>query len=145
MDKLKLREQSEKLFKIHLEISGFYSEYAKSVGMTFSGLKVLAIILEVPECSQKTITQYTYLPKQTVNAIIKSLIKAEIVAPLKENGSDKRNKLIKLTKEGKKYAQDIVSRAKDIEYRALDSLGDERINKLIEIINMYKNNLKKEY
>ncbi len=142
MDKLKLKEQSEQLFKFHVEISGVYNEYAKSCGLTYASLKALAIILEVPQCSQKTITQYTYLPKQTVNAIIKSLIKQNILAPLVESEKDKRNKLIKLTKEGKKIAKDVIERAKEIEYRALDSIGEEKRNTLIEAISIFRDNLK---
>ena len=142
MDKLKLKEQSEQLFKFHVEISGVYNEYAKSCGLTYAGLKVLAIIIEVDECTQKTITQYTYLPKQTVNAIIKSLIKQNIVAPLIESDKDKRNKVIKLTKEGKKFALKVVEKAKEIEYRALDSIGEEKIKALIEAVSAFRNNLK---
>ena len=94
MDKLKLKQQSEKLFQFHVEISGIYNEYAKSCGLTYAGLKVLAIILDVPDCTQSTITQLTYLPKQTVNAIIKSLVKQNIIAPLIESDKDKRNKVV---------------------------------------------------
>ncbi len=142
MDKLKLKELSEQLFKFHVEISGVYNEYAKSCGLTYAGLKVLAIILDVKECTQTTITQYTYLPKQTVNAIIKSLIKQNIIAPLIESDKDKRNKVIKLTPEGKKYVSKIVEKAKEIEYRALDSLGEEKTEALIKAISIFRDNLK---
>lgn len=142
MDKLKLKELSEQLFKCHVEISGFYNEYAKSCGLTYGSLKVLAIILEVENCTQKTIVQYTYLPKQTVNAIIKSLIKQNIVAPLVESDKDKRNKVIKLTKEGMKFAQKIINKAKEMEYKALDSIGEEKRIDLIDAISKFRDNLK---
>ena len=142
MDKLKLKQQSEKLFQFHVEISGFYNEYAKSCGLTYGSLKALAIILEVENCTQKTIVQYTYLPKQTVNAIIKSLIKQDIVAPLVESDKDKRNKVIKLTKEGMKFAQKIINKAKEMEYKALDSIGEEKRIDLIDAISKFRDNLK---
>ena len=142
MDKLKLKELSEQLFKFHVEISGVYNEYAKSCGLTYAGLKVLAIILETENCTQKTITQYTYLPKQTVNAIIKSLIKQNIIAPLIESDKDKRNKVINFTKEGKKFADNVVEKAKEIEYRALDSLGEENTKAFIKAISIFRDNLK---
>ena len=142
MDKLKLKELSEQLFKFHVEISGVYNEYAKSCGLTYACLKVLAIILETKECTQKTITQYTYLPKQTVNAIIKSLIKQNMLAPLIESEKDKRNKVIKFTKEGKDFALKVVERAKEIEYRALDSLGAEKAKALIAAVGTFRDNLK---
>ena len=142
MDKLKLKQQSEKLFQFHVEISGIYNEYAKSCGLTYAGLKVLAIILDVPDCTQATITQLTYLPKQTVNAIIKSLIKQNIIEPLIESDKDKRNKVIKLTPEGRKYVYKIVEKAKEIEYRALDSLGEEKTEALIKAVSIFRDNLK---
>ncbi len=142
MDKLKLKELSEQLFKFHVEISGVYNEYAKSCGLTYACLKVLAIILETKECTQKTITQYTYLPKQTVNAIIKSLIKQNIIEPLVESDKDKRNKVIKLTSEGRKYVSKVVEKAKEIEYRALDSLGEEKTEALIKAVSIFRDNLK---
>ena len=142
MDKLKLKELSEQIFKFHVEISGVYNEYAKSCGLTYACLKVLAIIIETENCTQKTITQLTYLPKQTVNAIIKSLIKQNIVAPLIESEKDKRNKVIKLTKEGKKFVKNVVEKAKEIEYRALDSIGERKRNALIEAIKTFRDNLK---
>ena len=142
MDKLKLKELSEQIFKFHVEISGVYNEYAKSCGFTYACLKVLAIIIETENCTQKTITQLTYLPKQTVNAIIKSLIKQNIVAPLIESERDKRNKVITLTKEGKKFVKNVVEKAKEIEYRALDSIGEKKRNALIEAIKTFRDNLK---
>ena len=107
MDKLKLKELSEQLFKCHVEISGVYNEYAKSCGLTYACLKVLAIIIESNECTQKTITQLTYLPKQTV-----------------------------------KFAEEIINKAKEIEYRALDSIGEQKRNALIEAIKTFRDNLK---
>ncbi len=142
VDKLKLKEQSEKLFNCHMEISGFYNDFAKSFGLTYAALKVLAIIYEIPDCSQKIIIQYTYLPKQTVNAIIKNLNKKGIIAPLTELDPDKRNKLIKLTKEGKTFVKNVITKAKEIEYKALDSLGEERRNLLISAVEQFKSNLK---
>ena len=102
----------------------------------------MAIILETENCTQKTITQYTYLPKQTVNAIIKSLIKQNIVAPLIESDKDKRNKVIYFTQEGKKFAKKVVEKAKEIEYRALDSLGEEKIKAFVAALSTFKDNLK---
>lgn len=142
MDKLKLKEQSEKLLEIHREISGFYNSYAKSAGLTPSGFEVLNIIWEEKECTQITIAQRIFLPKQTVNAIIQKLHKNGIIEILSDSCSDKRNKIIKFTKNGRTFAENIISRAKECEYRALDAVGKEKIEELINIITLYKNNLK---
>lgn len=143
MDKLKLEEISKKLLKIHREIHGFYSEYAKSMGLTLAGLEVLLIIWDEKECSQNKIVQNSFLPKQTVNAIIQKLLKYEVIE-LSIEDSDKRNKIIRFTKKGKEYVNTIVPKVKDLEYRALDALGKEKTNDLLNIITLYKNNLRLE-
>lgn len=143
MDKLKISEISRKLYEVRREIHGFYSEYAKSVGLTLAGLEVLLIIWEEKECRQNTIVHKSFVPKQTVNTIIQKLIKEEIIELCIEN-SDKRNKIIKLTQKGKQYAEPIVTEVKNIEYSALDALGTEKQECLLEIITMYKKNLRAE-
>ena len=144
MDKLKLKEHSEKLLEFHRDISGFYNEYAKSVGLTYASLEVLGIIWEENNCTQKTITQKTCLPKQTVNAIIKIFNNNEIIERLVESSSDKRNKIIVLTEKGKKYADDIMSKVREVEYKALDSLGEKKCEELVKIVALYRDSLRRD-
>lgn len=139
-----LQEQSEKLFQFHRDISGFYNELAKSMGLTLGSLSVLHTLLHEENCTQKTIVNLTYLPKQTVNAIIKSFKEKGIIAPLVESETDKRNKLLTFTEEGYKYASNVIDKAKAAEYHALDKLGPKKRALLVEIIEAYKNNLKTE-
>lgn len=141
MDKLNVQECSEKLWEMHISVSGFYNEYAKSVGLTLTSLKVLTILYREKSCTQKLITQLTYLPKQTVNAIIKGFNKQGLVTEPTESDSDKRNKNISLTKEGQEYAERIISKAKNAEYRALERIGDERRRALFEAMTLYRQNL----
>lgn len=128
--------------KYHIAISGIYDEYAKSVGLTSASFVVLGMIYEEENCTQGTIAKSTYLPKQTINAIIKSFVKQGILEIPIELNTDKRNKIITFTEKGKVYAEKIISKVKDADYRALDSLGDENCEKLVNIIGLYKNNLK---
>ena len=74
-----------------MDISGFYNEYAKSVGLTLTEFKVLDILYRKRALTQKDITTIAYLPKQTVNAIIKGFISKNIIKGLTESNLDKRN------------------------------------------------------
>ena len=94
MDKLKIKKYSEQLWQMHVDVSGFYNEFAKSVGLTLSEFKVIAIIHKEKNPTQKRITQLTYLPKQTVNAIIKGLLVKSVIKEPIESNADKRNKVI---------------------------------------------------
>ena len=144
MDKLKIQEYSEQLWQIHVGVSGFYNEYAKSVGITLAELKVLTIIQKEKNPTQKRITQLTCLPKQTVNAIVKGFLTKGIIKEPIESNADKRNKVISFTKDGKKYAEELISKVKEVEYNALASMGEEKIKNLVEAITIYRNNLKVE-
>lgn len=138
-----ISEHSARLLQIHREITDFYSNYAKSVGLTYSSMSVLAIIWEEKEkgCNQRDITLKTYLPKQTVNAIIKSFKEQEIIEPPVESNSDKRNKVINFTEKGRAFADKVMTRIKEAEYNSLEKLGDEKRKKLIETIELFKKNL----
>ncbi len=142
MNKPKLINISDLILANHREISELYSEYAKSVGLTFSSLVVLSILWKEKDCTQSIIMKKSCFPKQTVNTIIKSFIKQGILNELTELKSDKRNKLIKFTDFGKKYADDIMLEIQNAECYALDMVGEKKARMLSDIIAEYKNNLK---
>ncbi len=139
-----LKKQAETLFQYHRDISGFYNELAKSAGLTLASLSVIHIMLKEKDCTQKTIVNWTYLPKQTVNAIIKNFIDKGIIAQPVVSESDKRNKVLAFTEKGRIYALSVLEKASEAEYMALDKLGKENRETLIRIIKMYKDNLKLE-
>lgn len=141
MDELKMEEYHEKMWQVHLSISDFFSEYATSVGLTFAAFKVLGIIYKKKRCTQKEIIQLTYLPKQTVNAIINNFNKQGIISEPTEAQNDKRNKVITFTQKGKEYAEEVISKIKKSTYRALDNIGEENRNALIESLTMFRQNL----
>ncbi len=142
LNKLKLKEQSDKLLKIHRDITEFYNNYAKSMGLTLAALEVCHIIFDEKNCTQSVIVKKAYLPKQTVNAIIKKFCECGITELFIDDKIDKRNKSIKFTEKGKKYAEQIINGLKEIEYKALTAVGEEKTEELISIITVYKNNLK---
>ena len=141
MDEQKLEEYHDRMWQVHLAISEFYSYYATSVGLTFAAFKVLGIIYKMDSCTQKNITQLSHLPKQTVSAIINNFNQQGIVEKPIESEIDKRNKVIKFTEKGREYAEKIISAIKVKTYKALDSIGEEKRNALIESITLFKENL----
>jgi DNA-binding MarR family transcriptional regulator len=142
MNKSKLHEQSEKLLEVHRGISGFYSDFSKSLGLTLAEFEVLYVICEEENCTQMSIVQKTFLPKQTVNAVVQRFIKNDIVTLEVATTKDKRNKVIKLTENGKVYSNDILPKMKAIEYKALESVGQEKLDEMINLMTLYKNALK---
>lgn len=136
-----MEKYHEEVWQIHLNISDFFSEYATSVGLTFAAFKVLGIIYKKKNCTQKEIIQLTYLPKQTVNVIINNFNKQGIIYKAVEPKNDKRNKVISFTENGQKYAEEIIGKIKKATYRALENIGEEKRNALIESMTLFRENL----
>ena len=57
------------------EWDAVYEEYAKSVGLSYTGLIILYEIYEIENCTQKKLCEYCFIPKQTVNAVVTSFYK----------------------------------------------------------------------
>ncbi len=142
MNKPKLIEISDNLLINHREISEKYSEYAKSIGLTFSSFIVLGILWREKKTNQSHIMKLSCLPKQTVNTIIKSYKEQGIIIQSEGDKKDKRNKYIIFTAEGKKYADKVMQKVKEAEIKALDKIGEEKAQELLVILREYKKNLK---
>jgi DNA-binding MarR family transcriptional regulator len=143
MSSAKIKEQVTEYYRLYREINVEYEEYAKSIGMTYSSLIVLYIIYDYPEnCTQKTIRDESFLPKQTVNQIITSFYRQGIVK-LIEVESDRRRKTIHLTDSGLEYANGIIPKIKDAENKAVESLTKSQRVALLETTEQLISNFRK--
>lgn len=124
------------------KINGIYDDYARSVDIPYTNLYILSMISQSDECTQKIICERTFLPKQTVNAIITGFYKKGLVE-LRELPSDRRNKTIHLTKAGKEYIKEIIPHIQGAEYAAMESLSEKQRNILIESLCIYKEAFRK--
>jgi DNA-binding MarR family transcriptional regulator len=124
-------------------IDKLYNQYAKSEGMTFLGYLILDIICSTPEnCTQKLICEQTLLPKQTVNTIIRSFWEQGYVE-MREIDSDRRNKAIRLSETGQKFADKVMKKISEAEEAAMGQLTHEQRQSLIEIIQCIEKSLRK--
>jgi DNA-binding MarR family transcriptional regulator len=117
-------------------LNKLYEEYAKSVNISYTSLIILILITRVETCTQKLICEQTFLPKQTVNSVITAFYREGYVE-LKELPTDRRNKTIHLTEEGKKFADKIVPKLREAEYKAMESLSPQQREDLLEGIDIY--------
>jgi DNA-binding MarR family transcriptional regulator len=138
----KTSEQATEYCRLYREFNLEYEYYAKSVGMTYSSLLVLCIIYDHPEdCTQKTICDENFLPKQTVHQIITSLYKQGIIK-LVEVESDRRYKTIHLTDSGLEYANGMIPKIKDAENKAMKRLNKNQRSDLIECTRLFISHLR---
>lgn len=137
-----VREKADMLNQQWHLLNKFYEEYAKSIGFTFSSLNVLCIISNVEQCTQKIICERTYLPKQTVNNIITSFYKQELIYMV-EFPEDRRTKTIHLTDKGLEVARKVLPVISDTEEYAMDQFSEEEAEMLLKLLQRYVENCKK--
>lgn len=129
--------------KFRDEQYALYDEYAKRNGLLMKTLLVLNALYYTKEgMTQKEITDRTFQSKQTVNLIIKNLLKESYVT-VEENPENKRVKFVKLTEEGRNYARGPVVHITWAEDTAMSMFTPEEQEQLISLSRKFTENLTK--
>lgn len=120
-----------------------YVQYAKRFAIPVKSLFVMSALYDAPEgCNQAEICLKAYSSKQTVSAIIKGFL-AQGHVELTELPTDRRNKLVKLTKAGHQYAKTIVPPLTEAETAAMALLTPEQQTMLVELTAAFGDHLQK--
>ncbi|MRM86913.1 MarR family transcriptional regulator [Faecalicatena contorta] len=129
--------------KFRDEQYALYDEYAKRNGLLMKTLLVLnALYYAKDGMTQKEIKDSTFQSKQTVNLIIKNLLK-EAYVTVEENPENKRIKFVKLTEEGRNYAKEPVVHITWAEDMAMSMFTPEEQEQLISLSRRFTKNLTK--
>lgn len=124
-------------------IEKIMNEYAQVAGLTSMGLTVLGIIYGIPQgCTQKQICERSHYNKQTVNMIIKSLWEQGYVE-LTEMKEDRRNKQVKLSADGKEYADKVIGFMLEAEMSPWEKLTENQQKLLMEFGDAYEQGYQK--
>lgn len=143
-DKYELMEQIDSYYESWFEINNIYSMWAKSHGIQDSTLFTLYIIkTSEPYCTQNKICSKLLLPKQTISVIISSLEKKGYVFR-EPNPEDRRNKIVRFTKTGENFADNILEKLKLAEIKAFSQISSEERSSIIGSFKLLADSLKKE-
>lgn len=118
------------------EWNASYEEYARSVGLSFTSISILSVIHSSKNCTQKKISEVCFLPKQTVNGVIRQFYKDGWIR-MQEIEEDRRNKSIHFTEKGQREAERIMKRVRDSERAAMTSLTEEEQQALLSLTRRY--------
>lgn len=141
MDKSETNAYSNEYLHIYFKLNAQYEAYAKSLGFSYSTLSALRIILEHNgKCTQKTICEYAFLPKQTVNAIVTGLLRHGIIR-MSELDSDRRQKVIHFTDKGLEFAFEAIQKIKNAESKAMESLDESQRTAMLTAAELYVSRL----
>lgn len=125
--------------KLLYNIDSFYTIYAKKCKVKENELWILYALNDGNEHSQIEISKDWEIPKTTINTIVKQLEKNRIVK-LHQIKGEKRELHIKLTEEGRKYANDLLAELYDFEKDIYNSFTF-KVNDLLENLNEIKEKL----
>lgn len=133
----------QKLWGVWGQANGIYSSWAASKGINYYLFFVLYALDGQEAMTQKKICTCTGLTKQTVNSVIRSL-KEEGYVELVPGLEDRREKRVTLTKKGTAYSSELITSLREMERRALEIMGSDRAQQMVENITLYNTLLEKE-
>lgn len=122
-----------------------YELYARKHGLTAKELFVLDIIWFAPDgCLQSDISERLSATKQTISAIIKKFWKQGYLS-LTESETDRRNKIVRFTEAGMKYAGKIIPPAANAEIDAMAELDGKDILELVRVTTLFSDWMAKKF
>ena len=137
MDESTLNEELNRYYQLWCDATQLYERWSKQRGITYNYVLALCTLLNNQAyCTQKMICDQWGLPKQTVNTILKDFEKKGYVT-FENLPSDKRNKLILLSDQGKDYANEISEALTNLDTYAFQKMGIERMRDLNDSLELY--------
>lgn len=133
-----------KFWEVWGQSDSLYNKWANKHNINNVRLFVLYTLDRNESLTQKTISLYTGLAKQTVSSVIQALKKENIIILLPSITSDKREKLVVLTNKGKDYCKELLTPLYEVEEKTFKLMGEERVKQMVDSINLFNTILDKE-
>lgn len=117
------RQQMELINTYICQSTALYGEWAKQHGMSYNMFMILYAIDMAQPCTQKQISESWMIPKQTVNTIVKNMVRQGYVRF--EAGQGQKEKLVRFTEQGELLAREILEAMYQMEDRVMERRGPE--------------------
>ena len=136
-------------FSMHMwesmrDASVSYSSFAKKMGVDVSELYVVDALWDYEQgLTQKAICELCDMGKQTVSAICKRLSSRGFVAS-HPSETDKRERIMALTDEGRNWWRPTLERVREIEAKAAAAISAEDAEMFVRVVKKYVNILQEE-
>lgn len=135
-----MEKNKQKLFdnvnRAIIKFRAIYFEWSRRHNISYHEMLVLYTIRENGYCTQKQICDNYLLPKQTIHNIISNMRENGILI-YDESLSVSREKVFVLSEKGREYAAPFLESLDLVESGAMEILGEEKLNKLIELLLEY--------
>lgn len=123
-------------------INRLYSAWESRRGVNHYHLQVLHALYADGEQTQKTISENYQMPKQTVNNAARALKNGGCII-FEPDETDRREKIMKLTKSGEDYARRFVEPLMRLDAEVVRIMGEKSFCRLTKLLESYGNALQK--
>lgn len=123
--------------------NSLYTKAASVLGIGYPEMMVLYALESLGALTQKEISEYFGMQKQTVHTVVSALNKQGYLT-LEASREDKREKKIILTESGEKYAKKIIAPLRTAEDKVYKAIGREKIQDMCETMELFNLLFEKE-
>jgi len=136
-------EQIDTYYDFWFQINDIYRVWAQKHNTNETTVFILHVIdAGAPFCTQNEIGSKLFLPKQTVSIVLSGLEKKGYIVR-EPNPSDRRNKIVKFTEQGARYARSILDELRAMEIEAFAGIPPEKRLAISETFSLLAGSLSK--
>ena len=137
-------EFSKEMWDCWRDVSVAYGTFAKKIGVDTSELYVVDALWDEPEgLSQRSICEACDMGKQTISAICKRLAARDVVVA-NASQTDKRERIMALTDEGREQWRLPIERMRELEMKAAAAISPEEAVLFVKVIKQYAKTFQEE-
>ena len=130
-------EFSKEMWDCWRDVSVAYGMFAKKIGVDTSELYVVDALWDESEgLSQRSICEACDMGKQTISAICKRLAARDVVVA-NASQTDKRERIMALTDEGREQWRLPIERMRELEMKAAAAISPEEAVLFVKVIKQY--------
>ena len=130
-------EFSKEMWDCWRDVSVAYGTFAKKIGVDTSELYVVDALWDEPKgLSQRSICEACDMGKQTISAICKRLAARDVVVA-NASQTDKRERIMALTDEGREQWRLPIERMRELEMKAAAAISPEEAVLFVKVIKQY--------
>lgn len=138
-----MNQNIRRLWEVWGQTNALYTRWCAEQNVNYYRQMVLYALETHAPTTQKKIADDTGLSKQTVATVMRAL-KAEGLVDLSTGGGDRREKNVRLTEAGTKYAENALGSLHALEDRVFELLGEDRIRQMLGAVSLFNTVFEKE-
>lgn len=138
-----MKQTNRRLWELWGQTNALYTQWCSRSDVNYYRQLVLYALDSHEPVTQRQISDHTGLSRQTVATVMRAL-KTEDVVALSSANKDRREKYVRLTEEGKRYADKTLHGLYELESRVFEMMGKERVKQMLDAVSLFNTVFEKE-